>query len=145
MSWRSHVSCFSPRMMSWIHSVLHISVMWILYIQMCHLMMHQLLLRVFFYSFWGQFKNKAASHYITRHHTAISNGKNPPLQHKPRGVIHTVWCLDHTNYGSGSACCNWKHDMCMKFVQKKWVHMCLWKHKCVEHVAANSIIIPLFA
>ena len=99
----------------------------------------------FFYSFWGQFKNKAASHYITRHHTAISNGKNPPLQHKPRGVIHTVWCLDHTNYGSGSACCNWKHDMCMKFVQKKWVHMCLWKHKCVEHVAANSIIIPLFA
>lgn len=31
-----------------------------------------------------------SSYCSTHHHTAIRNGKNLPLQHKPRGVLHTM-------------------------------------------------------
>jgi hypothetical protein len=140
MSWRSPVNCFFPPN----DQLDSFSTTHFCYVSTLHSNVSSndapTSFTVFLYLFWGQFKNKASSHYITRHHTAIRNGKNPPLQHKPRGVLQT---LLSSCYGGGSAYCNWKHEMWMKFVQRRWVH--LWKHKWVEHVAANPIIIPLLS
>lgn len=128
-------------MMNWIHSVLHTSLMWARYIQMCHLMMHQLLFRVCFICSEGILKIRPR--YIARHHTTIRNGKNPAFQHKPRGVLHTMWCFHHINYGSGSTDCNWKHVIYVHEVVQKNDCTCVYENihefKMLQQIPLSSL------
>jgi hypothetical protein len=109
---------FTSWMISWIISVLHTSRMWVLYIQMCHLLTRQLLFRVCFICSEGSLKIR---HHITSYVTIQQQAMERIYHFSTSQEEFLILCVAFiilTMVVAVLTATESMSYMCMKFVQK---------------------------